>query len=106
MLDLTSPISCSDEQIEKLYMLFVKSHPVMARRWADSLRNAVNNPTREISLEYNEFAEELRRTVDVFLKENSDFSDSDGRSSAMVEMAVFLWNKIRNDSASSAGTES
>ncbi|MBX7534764.1 hypothetical protein K3175_03745 [Qipengyuania sp. GH1] len=105
MLDLTFPISCSDEQIESLYMLFVETHPVIAKKWADNLIHTLNNPTKEISLEYDPFAEELRRTIDKFLKENSDISDSSGRSSAMVKMAVFLWNKIRAEREQSSGSE-
>ena len=105
MLDLTFPISCSDEQIESLYVLFVESHPIMAKKWADNFNRKLNNPTKEISLEYNPFAEELRRTMDKFLRENSNYSDSDGRSSAMVEMAGYLWNKIRADREQSSGSE-
>ena len=105
MLDLTFPISCSDEQIESLYVLFVESHPIMAKKWTDNFNRKLNNPTKEISLEYNPFAEELRRTMDKFLRENSNYSDSDGRSSAMVEMAGYLWNKIRADREQSSGSE-
>ncbi|MBX7534763.1 hypothetical protein K3175_03740 [Qipengyuania sp. GH1] len=105
MLDLTFPISCSDEQIESLYVLFVESHPVMARKWADNFIRNLNKPTKEISLEYDPFAEELRRTIDKFLEENSDISDSDGRSTAMMDMAGFLWNKIRAEHEQSSGSE-
>ena len=105
MLDLTFPISCSDEQIESLYMLFVETHPAMAKKWADNFQRRLNKPTKEISLEYDPFAEELRRTLDKFLKENSDSSDSDGRSSAMMDMAGFLWNKTRAEHEQSNGSE-
>ena len=102
MLDLTFPISCSDEQIESLYMLFVESHPVMAKKWADDLTRRLNKPTK-ISLEWDPFYEELRRTIDNFLKENSDTSDFDGRFSAGRKITQFLWDKIRAEREQSSG---
>ena len=105
MLDLTFPISCSDEQIESLYMLFVESHPVMAKKWADDLTRTLNKRTK-ISLEWDPFYEELRRTIDEFLKENSDCSDFRGRVSAARRITLFLWNKIRAGGAHSKVSES
>ena len=83
-------------------MLFVESHPVMAKKWANDLTRRLNEPTK-ISLEWDPFYEELRRTIDEFLEEHSDTSDQRGRSSAGRKITQFLWNKIRAEREESSG---